>query len=106
MRGFPGGSAGKESACNVGDLGSIPGLGRSSREENGYPLQHFGLENSTDCVVHGVAKSRTQLSNFHSLSLKEGEGNGTPLQYSCLENPWPEEPGRLQSMGSLRVGHD
>jgi len=34
------------------------------------------------------------------------EGNGTPLQYSCLENPWTEEPGRLQSMGSLRVGHD
>ena len=68
MRGFPGGSAGKESACNVGDLGSIPGLGRSSREENGYPLQYFGLENSTDCVVHGVAKSRTQLSNFHFVS--------------------------------------
>ena len=36
----------------------------------------------------------------------DGEGNGTPLQYSCLENPWTEEPGRLQSMGSLRVGHD
>ena len=35
-----------------------------------------------------------------------GEGNGTPLQYSCLENPWMEEPGRLQSMGLLRVGHD
>ena len=35
-----------------------------------------------------------------------GEGDGTPLQYSCLENPWAEEPGRLQSMGSLRVGHD
>ena len=35
-----------------------------------------------------------------------GEGNGTPLEYSCLENPWTEEPGRLQSMGSLRVGHD
>ena len=35
-----------------------------------------------------------------------GEGNGTPLQYSCLENPWMEEPGGLQSMGSLRVGHD
>ena len=35
-----------------------------------------------------------------------GEGNGTPLQYSCLENPWTEEPGRLQSMGSLRVGHN
>ena len=54
--GFSGGSAGKESACNVGDLGSIPGLGRSPGEEKGYPLQDFGLENSMDCIVHGVAK--------------------------------------------------
>ena len=45
--GFPGGSAGKESACNVGDLGSVPGLGRSPREGNNYPLQYTaGLENS------------------------------------------------------------
>ena len=57
--GFPGGSDGKESACNAGDLGSIPGSGRSP-----------------------------------------GEGNGYPLQYSCLENPMTEEPDRLQSMGS------
>ena len=63
--GFPGDSAGKESACNAGDLGSIAGSGRSP-----------------------------------------GEGNGKPLQYSCLENPWTEEPGKLQSMGSLRVRHD
>ena len=54
----------KASACNAGDLGSIPGLGRSPGEEKGYPLQYSGLENSMD-----------------------GEGNGTPLQYSCLENP-------------------
>ena len=53
--GFPCGSAGKESACNVGDLGSIPGLGRSSREGNGYPLQYSGLENFMDCIAHGVA---------------------------------------------------
>ena len=46
--GFPCGSAGKESACNVGDLGSIPGLGRSPGEEKGYPFQHSGLENSMD----------------------------------------------------------
>ena len=46
--GFPGGSDGKESACNVGDLGSIPGLGRSAGEGNGYPLQYSGLENSMD----------------------------------------------------------
>ena len=63
--GFPGGSDGKASACNVGDLGSIPESERSP-----------------------------------------GEGNGNPLQHSCLENPWTEEPDRLQSMGSQRVGHD
>ena len=62
---FPGGSEGKESACNVGDPGMIPALGRSP-----------------------------------------GEGNGNPLQYSCLEIPWTEEPGRLQFMGLQRVRHD
>ena len=50
--GFPGGSADKESDCNVGDLGSIPGLGRSPGEENSYPLQYSGLENAMDCIVH------------------------------------------------------
>ena len=63
LLGFPFGSAGKESACNAGDLGSIPRLGRCLEEGNGYPLQYSGLENSMDCVVHGVAKSQTQLSN-------------------------------------------
>ena len=53
----PCGSAGKESACNVGDLGSIPGLGRAPGEGKGYPLQYSGVENSMDCIVHGVAKS-------------------------------------------------
>ena len=52
-------SAGKESACKAGDLGSILGLGRSAGEGTGYPLQYSGLENSMDCIVHGVAKSRT-----------------------------------------------
>ena len=64
-RGFPGGSAGKESACNVGDLGLTPGLGRFLGEGKGYPLQYSGLENSMDCIVHGVAKSGTCLSGFH-----------------------------------------
>ena len=68
--GFPGGSDSKESTCNVGDLGSIPGLGRSPAEGNGYPLQHSGLENSVDrgawqATVHGVAKSWTKLRDFH-----------------------------------------
>ena len=62
---FPCGSAGEESVCNVGDLGSIPWLGRSPGEWKGYPLQYSGLENSMDCIVHGVTKSRTQLNDFH-----------------------------------------
>ena len=49
--GFPCGAAGKKSAWNAGDLGSIPALGRSSGERKGYPLQHSGLENSMDCIV-------------------------------------------------------
>ena len=56
--GFPCGSAGKESTCNAGDQGSISGLGRSPGKGKGYPLQYSGLENSMDCIVHGVAKSQ------------------------------------------------
>ena len=52
----------------MGDLGSIPGLGRFPGEGKGYPLQHSGLENSMDCIVHGVAKSWTQLNGFHFLA--------------------------------------
>ena len=63
--GFHYGSAGKESACNVRDLGSISGLGRSPGEGRGYPLQYSGLENSMDSTVHGAAKSQTCLSDFH-----------------------------------------
>ena len=63
--GFPGGSAGKESACNAGDLGLIPELGRSPGEEKGYPLQYSDLENSMDSTVHEVTESQTRLSNFH-----------------------------------------
>ena len=55
------GSADKESACSAQDLGSIPGLGRSPGDGKGYPLQYFGLENSMDSIVHGVAKGRTRL---------------------------------------------
>ena len=63
--GFPCGSAGKESTCNEGDPSMIPGLGRSPGEGKGYPLQYSGLENSMDYTVHGVAESRTRLSDFH-----------------------------------------
>ena len=57
--GFSSRSPGKESACNVGDLDLIAGLERSPGEGNGYPLQYSGLENSMDCIVHGVAESQT-----------------------------------------------
>ena len=67
--GFPGGSAGKESACNVGDLGLIPGLGRASGEGNGHPLQYSGLENSMDRIVHGGHK---ELDLTERLSLSPG----------------------------------
>ena len=63
--GFPDSSVGKESTCNAGDPSSIPESGRSAGEGVGYPLQYSGLENSVDCIVHGVTKSRTRLSDFH-----------------------------------------
>ena len=63
--GFPESSVGKESAWNAGDLGFIPGLGRSPGEGKGYPLQYSGLGNFKECIVHGVAKSRTRLNHFH-----------------------------------------
>ena len=67
--GFPGGSDGKESICNVGDLGSTPGLGKSPGDGNGYTVQYSGLENSMDraawqATIHGITKSQTQPSGF------------------------------------------
>ena len=91
----PGGSDGKESDCNSGDLGSIPGLGRSPGEGHDHPLQYSGLENFIDCIVHGVAKSLTRLSDFHF------------PQCSCLENPtdrgawWATVPGVAESRTRL-----
>ena len=82
---FPGGSEAKASACNVGDLGSIPGSGRSPGEGNGNSLQYSFLENPTDrgawwATVHGVTKSRTRLSdltiNFSTLIEKDVFGLG------------------------------
>ena len=131
---FPAGSAGKEYAWNVGDLSLIPGLGRSSGEGKGYPLQYSGLENSMHCIVHGVTKSWTWLSDFqfHVLiraslvaqmvkrlpAMRETRvqflGREDPLEKEMVIHtstlawkiPWAEEPDRLQSMGSQRVGHD
>ena len=80
--GFSCGSAGKESTCNAGDLGSIPRLGRSPGEGKGYPLQYSGLENSIDCIVHGVTKSQTRLSDFHfTIASLKSESDET--LYSC-----------------------
>ena len=73
-------SVGKESACNAGDPGSIPGSGRSPGEGKGYPLQYSGLENSMDCIVHGVTKSQQQGQILlHSL------GSG---YFSLFSVPW------------------
>ena len=88
--GFLCGSAGEESTCNEGDLGSIPGLERSPGERKGYPLQYSGLENLMNCTVHGIAKSRTQLRDFHfSLELNISY---LVLQRKCLNfiyhNEW------------------
>ena len=66
--GFSCGSAGKESTCNAGDLGSMPALGRAPGEGKGYLLQYSDLDNSMDCIVHGVAKSQIQLNDFHLFS--------------------------------------
>ena len=95
--GFPGGSVSKKSPCNAGDLGSIPGLGRSLGEGNSYPLQYSGLENSMDYVVHGVTKSWTRLSNFHIFIITKT--NNTIIisthKYmcsSCCVNKMPQSP--------------
>ena len=61
--GFPDSSVGKESTCNAGDLGSVPGFG--PWRGKGYPLQYSSLENSMDCIVHQVTKSQTRLRDFH-----------------------------------------
>ena len=67
--GFPNSPVGKEFASNAGDPGLNPGLKRSPGEGKDYPFQYSGLENSMECIVHGVTKSQTWLSNFHFISL-------------------------------------
>ena len=91
--GFPCGSACKESARNEGDLGSIPGLVRSPGEGKGYPLQYSGLENPMDCIVHGVTKSQTQLSDFHFHFPSE-------LEWWLIHGDGREETSRISSCES------
>ena len=86
--GFPDSSVDKDFACNGGDPGSIPGLGRSPGEGKGYPLQYSGLENSMDCIVHGIAKCQIPLSNFHFISLNKTvfplSSGAEPLAYPLV----------------------
>ena len=77
--GFPCSSAGTESACNAWDLGSILGLRRSPGEGKGYPLHYSGLDNSMDCIVHGVTKCRTRLRDFRFHSSHSGHICGNAL---------------------------
>ena len=127
--GFPCGSAGKESARNAGDLGSILELGRSPEEGKGYPLRYSGLENSmewgrkapdtnerlslsfprTSLVVQMVKNPpAVQETWVRSLGWKDPLEKGTDIHSGILawRIPWTEEPGRLQSMELQRVGHD
>ena len=143
--GFRGGWVVKNPSANGGDVGLIPGSGRSPGEGNGNPLQHSCLGNLMDrgawwVTVHGVASVRHDLGTKQQQQSKSlgflpmhlwvwalpseatmfmtlisfkrelkpftGEGNGTPLQCSCLENPMDGGAYRLQSMGLWRVGHD
>ena len=116
--------------ANGGDIrNSIPGWGRSPGEGKGYLLQYSGLENSMNCIAHRVAKCWTWLSDFHihtyMLTLRVSQVALVVNNKSALENikwmekemathssilawkiPWTEEPGRLQFMGSQRVGHN
>ena len=92
---FPNRSVGKESTCSAGNPSLIPGMGRSPGEGKGCPLQYSGLENSMDCIVHAVAKSRTRLRDFHF----------HPLQYSwallvaqMVKNPSAMQETWVQSL--------
>ena len=87
-RAFPDSSVSKESACNAGDPGSIPGPGRSAGEGIGYPFLYSGLENFMDCIVHGVAKSQTRWVTFTQPSLwvsgsRVGLRICTPSKFLC-----------------------
>ena len=101
--GIPDSSAGEESSHNAGDPGPIPGSGRSAGEGTGYPL-FLGF--SCNSAGKESACNTGDLGLIPGLGRSPGEGNGNLLQYSFLENSWMEDPGRLQSMGLQRVGHD
>ena len=97
--GFPGSSAGKESACKAGDSTSIPGSGSSPGEGIGYPFQYSCLENSMDYTVHGVTKSQTRLSNFHFTFIPNYRfpSRFSGKELACEFNPWVRKiPWRMK----------
>ena len=98
--GFPDSPVGKESACNGGDPSLIPGLGRCPGEGKDYPLQYSGLQNSTDCIVHGVTKSQTQLSGFHFHFLRAGGRTRGLGRLPGVKN-WDGLARRLDSGGDV-----
>ena len=103
--GFPGGSDGKESACNAGDLGLIPGLGRSPSEREWLPTPVFlGFPGGSGGKES--ACNAGDLGSVPGLGRSPGGGHGTHSSILAWKIPWTEEPDRLQSMGSQRVGHD
>ena len=103
--GFPGGSYGKASACNTGDLGSVPGLGRSPREGIGYPPWYSWSSLVAQMVKNPPAMQETWVQ---SLDWEDPPEKGMATHSSILawRIPWTEEPGGLQSMGSQRVRRD
>ena len=102
---FPGSSAGKESACNAGDLGSIPRSGSSPGEGLGYPLQYSWASLVAQLVKNPRALRETWVQSLGWENPLEG-GMATHSSILAWRIPWTEEPDELQSLGSQRVGHE
>ena len=101
----PNGSDGKKSACNAGDPGSIPALGRSAGEGTGYPLQYSWACLVAQLVKNLPARRETWVQSLgREDPLEKGKAPHSSIQ--AWRVPWTEEPGGLQSVGSQRVGHD
>ena len=100
-----GSSTGKESACNAGDPGSIPGSGRSTREGIGYPLQYSWASLVAQLVKNLLAMQETWVQSLGWENPLE-KGMATHSRILAWRIPWTEERGRLQSSESQRVGHD
>ena len=92
LLGFPDSPVGKESACNAGDPSLIPGLGRSVGEEIGHPLQYSGLENSMNCIVHGVAES--DMTEQLALCNKRNHSSEKPMHCNKRVAPYSPQLGK------------